>query len=86
MWIAVKITKENEIFAVIYQLKQLRRRPEKNSGSNGIWTHDLCDSGANALPLSYEATGSWSSASSIYTHCITRTSIAISSTHFLKDF
>ena len=61
-------TKENEIFAVICQLKQLKRRPEKkNSGSNGIWTHDLCDSGANALPLGYEATGSWSIASSIYT-------------------
>ena len=28
--------KMNEIFAVIYQLKQLKRRPEKNSGSNGI--------------------------------------------------
>ena len=37
--------KENEIVAVIFQLKQLKRRSEKNSGSNEIQTHDLCDSG-----------------------------------------
>ena len=37
-----------------------------NSDNNGIRTHDLCDSGANALPqLSYESTGSWSIASFI---------------------
>ena len=23
-----------------------KKRPEKNSGPNGIWTHDLCDTGA----------------------------------------
>ena len=25
----------------------------KNSGSNGIWTHDLCDTGAALHQLSY---------------------------------
>ena len=35
MWIAVERTKKNEIFTVIFQLKQLKRRPEKkNSDSN----------------------------------------------------
>lgn len=31
MWTTVGRTKDNEIFAVIYQLKQLKRRPENNS-------------------------------------------------------
>ena len=26
--------------------------PEKNSGSYGIWTHDLCDTGAALYQLS----------------------------------
>ena len=29
------------ILAVCYQLKQLKKQPEKNSGLNGIRTHDL---------------------------------------------
>ena len=32
----------------------------KNSGLNGIQTHDLCDTGAVLYRLSYQATGSWS--------------------------
>ena len=35
-------------------------RPEKNSGQNGIWTHDLCDTGAALYQLSQQATESWS--------------------------
>ena len=35
------------------QLKTVvKLKPEKNSGLNGIWTHDLCDAGA---VLSYQA-------------------------------
>ena len=30
-------------------------KPEKNSGLNGIRTHDLCDTGAMLYPLSYQA-------------------------------
>ena len=30
---------------------EVEMRPEKNSGSNGIWTHDLCDSGAALYQL-----------------------------------
>ena len=30
--------------------------PEKNSGLNGIRTHDLCDTGAVLYQLSYQAT------------------------------
>ena len=35
-------------------------RPEKNSGPHGIWTYDLCDTGAALYQLSQQATGSWS--------------------------
>ena len=39
-------------------LKQLRKASlKKNYGLNGIRTHDLCDTGAVALPLSYQAKG-----------------------------
>ena len=30
-------------------------RPEKNSGLYGIWTHDLCDTGAALYQLSQQA-------------------------------
>ena len=30
-------------------------KPEKNSGLNGIWTHDLCDASAVLYQLSYQA-------------------------------
>ena len=38
------------------QLKQLRKLSlKKNSGLNGIRTHDLCDTGAVLYQLSYQA-------------------------------
>ena len=30
----------------------LEIRPEKKKGPNGIWTHDLCDTGAACYQLS----------------------------------
>ena len=54
MWTAAERIEENVIIAVIQQLKELQLQPEKNSGLNGIWTHDLCDSDVNAVPLSYK--------------------------------
>ena len=30
----------------------VKRRPEKNSGLYGIWTHDLCNTGAVLYQLS----------------------------------
>ena len=30
-------------------------KPEKNSGLYGIWTHDLCDTGAVLYQLSQQA-------------------------------
>ena len=45
-----------KILAVTTQLKQVaKRKPEKNSGLNGIRTHDLCDAGAVLYQLSYQA-------------------------------
>ena len=45
-----------KIFAVDTQFKQLRKRSlKKNSGFSGIWTRDLCDTGAVLYQLSYEA-------------------------------
>ena len=46
----------NLILAVCYQLKQLKKQPEKNSGLNGIRTHGLDLTGAMLYPLSYQAT------------------------------
>ena len=34
----------------------MKLKPEKNSGLNGIRTHDLCDTGAVLYELSYQAT------------------------------
>ena len=34
-------TSEIVILAVCFQLKQLKKQPEKNSGLNGTQTHDL---------------------------------------------
>ena len=31
------------------------KKPEKNSGLNGIWTHDFCDAGAVLYQLRYQA-------------------------------
>ena len=33
----------------------VKLKPEKNSGQNGIRTHDLCDTGAVLYGLSYQA-------------------------------
>ena len=33
----------------------MKLKPEKNSGMNGIRTHDLCDTGTVLYQLSYQA-------------------------------
>ena len=44
------------IIEVIYANKaDAKRKPEKNSGLNGIQTDDLCDTGAALYQLSYQA-------------------------------
>ena len=44
------------IFAVMNTTQPVvKRRPEKNSGLYGIWTHDLCDTGAVLYQLSLQA-------------------------------
>ena len=41
------------IFAVMNNTQiVVKRRPEKNSGLYGIWTHDLCDTSAVLYQLS----------------------------------
>ena len=41
------------IFAVMNTTQAVvKRRPEKISGLYGIWTHDLCDTGAALYQLS----------------------------------
>ena len=35
--------------------KYVKRKPEENSGLDGIQTHDLCDAGAVLYQLSYQA-------------------------------
>ena len=46
----------NLILAVCFQLKQLKKQPEKNSGLNGIRTPLPCNTGTMLYPLSYQAT------------------------------
>ena len=42
------------IFTVMNTFRAVVKiRPEKNSGPYGIWTHDLCDTGAVLYQLSY---------------------------------
>ena len=60
------------IFAVVKQLlKAVAKKAQKKIwGSNGIETHDLCDTGAMLYQLSYSVwglVGSGSRGSSIYT-------------------
>ena len=57
------------IIAVIYATKAVARiKPEKNSGLNGIRTHDLCDTGAALLPIELSSQlGAGHSVRSIYT-------------------
>ena len=45
------------ILAVISAKAVAKRKPEKNSGLNGIRTHDLCDTGAVLYQLSFQAFG-----------------------------
>ena len=47
----------NEIQAILAAMNTselvVEMRLEKNSGANGIWTHDFCDTGAALYQLSY---------------------------------
>ena len=43
----------------VHNLSSCEIKPEKNSGLNGIRTHDLCDTVAVLYQLSYQSTGSW---------------------------
>ena len=53
MWTAVEETNMEAILAGINTtLVVVKIRPEKNSGPYGIWTHDLCDTGAALYQLS----------------------------------
>ena len=36
----------------VHYLAAVKKRPEKNSALYGIWTHDLCDTGAALYQLS----------------------------------
>ena len=59
-------------------LAVMNTRPEKSSGPHGIWTHDLCDTGAvrdlNSWPLRY----SCSIGVLIHDLCDTETPVAVS--------
>ena len=53
MWTAVEEMNMEAILAGINTtLVVVKIRPEKNSGPYGIWTHDLCDTGAALYQLS----------------------------------
>ena len=58
-----------KIIAVIYAtLAVAKVKPEKKSGLNGIWTHDLCDTGAALLTIELSSQlGAGHSVSSLYT-------------------
>ena len=56
IWTADKDVNMKEIFAVIITTQAVVKiMPEKNSGLYGIWTHDLCDTGAALYQLSQQA-------------------------------
>ena len=45
----IKVTNIEAILAAMNTTELVAEiRLEKNSGPNGIWTHDLCDTGANS--------------------------------------
>ena len=47
MWTVEKEVNMKAIFAAMNTTwAVVKIRPEKNSGLYGIWTHDLCDTGA----------------------------------------
>ena len=55
----VLLLKNSELKGVKYvtgmqQNKQWQLEHEKSSGFNSVWTHEVCDSNANAIPLSYD--------------------------------
>ena len=53
MWTVVEETNMEAILPGINTtLVVVKIRPEKNSGPYGIWTHDLCDTGAALYQLS----------------------------------
>ena len=57
IWTVEKDMNLRLIIAVIHTTwAVVKFKPEKNSGLNGIWTHDLCDTGAVLYRLSYQAT------------------------------
>ena len=50
---AVKETDKGAILAVMNTTEPIVEiRPEKHSGPDGIWTHDLCNTGAALYQLS----------------------------------
>ena len=51
----VKIAEWQQTKQLQLQKAVAKRKPEKNSGLNGIRTHDLCDAGAVLSQLSYQA-------------------------------
>ena len=53
IWTSVKDVNVKAIFVVMKTTwAVVKRRPEKNSDLYGIWTHDLCDTGAVLYQLS----------------------------------
>ena len=57
-WTVDERSNRRKILTVSTQLKQLRKESQKkNSGLNGIRTHDLCDASAVLYQLSYQANG-----------------------------
>ena len=61
---------KRRIITVVYATKAVAKiKPEKNSGLNGIRTHDLCDTGAALYQIELSSQlGAGHSVSSIYTH------------------
>ena len=52
IWTADKEVNESDPRSNLHYLGSSEIRPEKNSGLYGIWTHDLCDTGAALYQLS----------------------------------
>ena len=53
--LVVSSTSRSMIIAVVYtQLHYMKLKPQKNSGLNGIWTHDLCNMGAVLYQLNHQ--------------------------------
>ena len=52
IWTADKDVNESDPRSNVHYLSSSENKPEKNSGLYGIWTHDLCDTGAALYQLS----------------------------------